>query len=126
MVKRLIVLLIAFLISGAPMALSEDLNTNHRDGDAPSDLNDDTFGNSSLDLYYLELSQDSGGGTFLDEYDNDDLAGFKPGDKSRGSTVFWGGIFPFIAIPDAQDDEDNPGFLSKDSISFFWYFKKKF
>ena len=126
MVKRLIVLLMAFLISGSPVALSEDLNTDHRDGDSHSNLNDDTFSNSNLDLYYLELSQDSGRGAFSEEYDNDDSAGFKPGDKSRESTVFWGGIFPFIAIPDAQDDGDNPGFLSKDSVSFFWYFKKKF
>jgi len=126
MVKRLIVLIIAFLTSGAHLALCEDLNINHREGDSPSNLNDDAFSNSNLDLYYLELSQDSGRGTFLDEYDNDDTPGFKPGDKSRESTVFWGGIFPFIAIPDAQDDRDNPGFLSKDSVSFFWYFKKKF
>ncbi|HWP92980.1 MAG TPA: hypothetical protein VNN20_12375 [Thermodesulfobacteriota bacterium] len=126
MVKRLIVLLIAFLISGAPLALCEDLNINRRDGDSTSNLNEDAFSNSNLDLYYLELSQDSGRGTLSDGYENEDWAGFKPGDKSRESTVFWGGIFPFIAIPDAQDNGDNPGFLSKDSVSFFWYFKKKF
>lgn len=127
---RLIALLMAFLISSATMVHSRDLNaTKVREGDAPSEglkLNTHTSSGSNLDIYDLELIQDSKNSSIMIDAEYDYSEGLKPEDKSRRSTVFWGGIFPFIAIPNAQDDRDNPGFLSKDSVSFFWFFKKKF
>lgn len=57
---------------------------------------------------------------------SDGLDGFKPEDKSRKSTIVWGGFFPFISLPNGQNDKDGPGFFSKDNVSFFWFLKKRF
>jgi hypothetical protein len=44
--------------------------------------------------------------------------------KSR-NTIFYGGVVPFVAIPDTElSTEDS--FFNDESFSFFLYFKRKF
>lgn len=46
------------------------------------------------------------------------------GNKSR-DTIFYGGVVPFVALPDAElSTEDR--FFNDESFSFFLYFKRKF
>lgn len=45
--------------------------------------------------------------------------------KKQDSVVIWGGILPFITIPDRADEEKESVF-SKDSAAFFFHLKKKF
>lgn len=46
------------------------------------------------------------------------------GNKSR-DTIFYGGVVPFVALPDAElSTEDS--FFNEESFSFFLYFKRKF
>ncbi len=46
--------------------------------------------------------------------------------KNKSVTV-WGGVVPFLAIPDPdRKDEDNSSSFSKENFSIFWRLKKKF
>jgi len=84
----------------------------------PNGLNLYTYDNRGLNGFLKNGSNS--------EEQSGSLDGFKPEDKSRGSTIVWGGFFPFISLPNGQDDKDGPGFFSKDNVSFFWFLKKRF
>jgi hypothetical protein len=41
------------------------------------------------------------------------------------SVILWGGVVPFLSIPDPDQKEQESSF-SKESFSIFWHLKKKF
>lgn len=71
-----------------------------------------------------ELRQFSGDVSLLIKEENGFIEGLEQKDKAQ-STIILGGIFPFVSLPN-QDVENPEGLFSNDSISFFWYLKKKF
>ena len=71
-----------------------------------------------------ELRQFSGDVSLLIKEESRFIEGLEQKDKAQ-STIIWGGIFPFVSLPN-QDVENPEGLFSNDSISFFWYLKKKF
>ncbi len=73
---------------------------------------------------YSQLRQSPGNEYIFIKEQNRNIQSVDQGDKT-GSTIIWGGIFPFVALP-SRDVENQEGFISNESVSFFWYFKKKF
>ncbi|MGH7889348.1 MAG: hypothetical protein ACRENF_02210, partial [Thermodesulfobacteriota bacterium] len=73
---------------------------------------------------YSQLKQSPGNDSILIKEKNRNIELVDPADKAR-STIIWGGIFPFVTLP-GRDVENQESFISEDSVSFFWYFKKKF
>jgi len=73
---------------------------------------------------YSELKQSPGDVYILINEEGQNIQFVGQADKTR-STIIWGGIFPFVTLP-SGDIENEEGFISDHSVSFFWYFKKKF
>lgn len=71
-----------------------------------------------------ELQQFSGEVSLLIDGETT-FMGEREASSKTESTIIWGGIFPFVALP-SQDVENPEGLFSNDSISFFWYLKKRF
>ncbi|MEM7009793.1 MAG: hypothetical protein AAF462_11735 [Thermodesulfobacteriota bacterium] len=47
------------------------------------------------------------------------------GDNENRNTIFYGGVVPFVAIPDTELATDD-SFFNEDSFSVFFYLKRKF
>ncbi|HEX3035347.1 MAG TPA: hypothetical protein VHT73_09465 [Thermodesulfobacteriota bacterium] len=48
-------------------------------------------------------------------------------DSHNSKTKIYFGALPFVSVPRPNEEEEqDPGFISSDSISVFWYFKREF
>jgi hypothetical protein len=81
--------------------------------------------NSSInDSDQIDLNQ------LLNSYSVDPTMEFNLTNKIRSenknkSVILWGGVVPFISIPDPDNREQESSF-SKQNFSIFWHLKKKF
>ncbi|MBI2487342.1 MAG: hypothetical protein HYW01_10370 [Deltaproteobacteria bacterium] len=135
---RILLFLIISLVFFGAVVCSQDLNPKNRGNGDISDtkvsLHRFSLLNGGINGIFdnfppaasedSELKQFSSDNSFLIQEENEFIEGLEQEDKAE-STIIWGGIFPFVSLPN-EDVENREGFFSNDSIFFFWYLKKKF
>jgi hypothetical protein len=135
---RISLFLIISLVFCGTVVCSQDLNPKNRGNGNTSDNKESrhrfSLFNSGINGIFdtslpaasedSELKQFSSDTSFLIQEENEFIEGLEQEHKAK-STIIWGGIFPFVSLPN-EDVENREGFFSNDSIFFFWYLKKKF
>jgi len=134
---NLFCLICSFLLIIGPVALSQEILSSGNDNTQKTDQNDvtryDHFNfleqssdenSTKLDEEELELNQLLSAVSVLPSKEFNLTEEIRASNKDK-TLIVWGGLVPFVSIPDADEKEQQNAFATE-NFSIFWHLKKKF